>query len=257
MRQPVVVIGIGELGGVFARGFLRSGRPVHPIIRGTNLTRASIDMPHPEFVLVAVAENDLHDTLEQIPSAWRSRLCLLQNELLPRDWQSHKLEPPTVIVVWFEKKKGSDSKVLLPSPVYGPHADAITSALNAVSIPACSLKSESDLLFELVRKNVYILTINIAGLVTGGSVSELWREHRRLARAVADDIISIQEWLVGITLERDRLIEGMLEAFDADPDHQCLGRTARPRLQRALAHADAAQLAVPTLRDIHTRSSIG
>jgi prephenate dehydrogenase len=30
MNQTVVIIGIGEMGGVFAKGFLRSGYPVYP-----------------------------------------------------------------------------------------------------------------------------------------------------------------------------------------------------------------------------------
>ncbi len=52
MKSPVIIIGIGEMGGVFARGFVQ----------------------------------------------------------------------PTVISVWFEKKKGRDVKVLIPSPAYGPAA---------------------------------------------------------------------------------------------------------------------------------------
>lgn len=250
MQQPVVIIGLGELGNVFARGFLRGGHPVYPITRGMDMARAAAGMPQPRLVLVAVAEDDLHATLAAIPPAWRDRLCLLQNELLPRDWQAHGIADPTVIAVWFEKKKGMDSKVLLPSPAAGPHAATISEALTAIGIPARTLASDDELLYELVRKNVYILTINIAGLVTGGTVSELWRNHQTLARALADDVMDIQAWLTGRELPRARLLDGMLEAFAADPEHKCMGRTAPARLQRALAHADAAGLAVPRLREI-------
>lgn len=253
MHEPAVVIGIGELGSVFARGLLRCGHPVYPITRGMDMARAAAEMPQPRLVLVAVAEDDLHATLAAIPPAWRDRLCLLQNELLPRDWQTHDIADPTVIAVWFEKKKGMDSKVLLPSPTAGPHAATISDALTAVGIPARTLASNDDLLYELVRKNVYILTINIAGLVTGGTVSELWRDHEGFARAVAGEVIDIQEWLSGETFVRARLLDGMLEAFAADPEHKCMGRTAPARLQRALAHADAAGLAVPELRAIERR----
>jgi len=250
MKQPIVIIGIGELGSVFARGLLRSGHPVYPITRNMDMTKESKAIPDPALVLVAVAENDLHPTLEKIPEPWRDTLCLLQNELLRRDWQAHAIHDPTVIAVWFEKKKGMDTKVLLPSPVYGPQAAIIQSALEAVSIPARTLTSIDELLYELVRKNVYILTINIAGLITGGTVSELWRDHQALAREIADEVISIQEWLADEELPRDRLIEGMLEAFAGDPEHKCLGRTALSRLQRALSHADETGLAVPMLREI-------
>lgn len=256
MLTPVAVIGIGELGSVFARGFLRSGRPVYPVIRGMDLAQAAADMPQPALVLVAVAENDLHATLGQIPPAWRDRLCLLQNELLPRDWQAHDLANPTVVAVWFEKKKGIDSKVLLPSPIHGPHAATLKEALDSIAIPARVLSDRAELLYELVRKNVYILTINIAGLITGGTVTELWRNHESLARAIAGEIIAIQTWLCDETLPTERLLDGMLEAFAGDPEHKCLGRTALSRLRRALSHADVAGLAVPTLRDIQRRHDL-
>ncbi len=33
MNAPVVLIGVGEMGGVFARGLLRLGHPVYPVPR--------------------------------------------------------------------------------------------------------------------------------------------------------------------------------------------------------------------------------
>ncbi len=251
MLSPAVVIGIGELGSVFARGLLRSGHPVHPVTRDMDMAQAAARMPTPELALLAVAENDLYPTLEALPALWQDRLALLQNELLPRDWQAHQIEEPSVVCVWFEKKRGMDAKVLLPSPVYGPHAQTLLRALAAVHIPAREVDSADALLFELVRKNVYILTSNIAGLVVDETVEDLWRDHEALAREVADEVISIQEWLTDCDLPRDRLIEGMLEAFHADPAHRCRGRSAPGRLQRALTHADQTGLAVPKLREIH------
>src|SRR3569833_4640592 len=43
----------------------------------------------------------------------------------------------------------------------------------------------------------------------------------------------------------------MLEAFDGDPAHKCLGRAAPARLRRALSYADETDLAVPKLREIY------
>lgn len=251
MNHPVIIIGIGELGSVFARGFLRRGHPVYPIVRGMDMNKEAKSIPDPALVLVAVAENDLHPTLVKIPEVWRDKLCLMQNELLPRDWQVNTINDPTVTAVWFEKKKGLDIKVLLASPVCGPQAELIQSALAALDIPARILADRNELLYELVRKNIYILTINIAGLVTAGTVNELWRDHQSLVREITDEVISIQEWLTDEELPRDRLIEGMLEAFNGDPEHKCLGRTALSRLQRALSHADETGLAVPKLREIY------
>ncbi|MGD2138570.1 MAG: hypothetical protein PVJ66_02625 [Gammaproteobacteria bacterium] len=250
MNTPVVLIGVGEMGGVFARGLLRAGYPVYPVIRGTDLETAARALPSPELVLVAVAESGLHAVLEQIPVTWHARIALLQNELLPADWRQYGFHQPTVISVWFEKKKGRDVRVLIPSPVFGPGAALLHDSLAQLDIPVRILDSEAELQFELVRKNVYIVTTNCAGLVTGGTVSELWANHRELAEDVAREVIAVQEALVGEHLPAERLIRGMIEAFDGDPDHGCTGRSAPARLARAIRQADEAGLAVPRLREI-------
>jgi ketopantoate reductase len=253
MKAPVVLIGIGEMGGVFARGLLRAGHPVFPAPRGSDLAAISRQLPAPELVLAAVAENDLPAVLEHLPSAWFPRIALLQNELLPSDWQHYGITHPTVISVWFEKKAGQDVKILLPSPVYGPGAELLRDSLHTIGIPARLLADESELLFELVLKNVYIVTTNCAGLAAGGTVSDLWANHRELAEGVAREVIRIQAALVGQDLPADELIEGMLTAFAGDPDHRCTGRSAPARLARALRQADDAGLEVPRLRQIAAR----
>jgi hypothetical protein len=108
-----------------------------------------------------------------------------------------------------------------------------------------------------VRKNIYILTTNIAGLaVGGGTVSELWKNHESLVRDVANDVMDIQAHLTNVSnVNRERLINGMLEAFAGDPDHGCMGRSAPARLARALKIADQAGLAVNTLRAIHDKTA--
>ena len=250
MKSPVVVIGIGEMGGVFARGFLRAGYPVFPATRQSDLAEVARAIPTPELVLVAVAENDLHGVLEQLPPAWFQRIGLLQNELLPGDWEQYGFAQPTVISVWFEKKKGQDVKVLIPSPAFGKQAGLLQEALGSIDIPVRVLDSATELLFELVIKNVYIVTTNCAGLVTGGTVSELWANHRELAEAITREVIRIQESLTGQSFDADDLIQGMLTAFEGDPEHNCMGRSAPARLARAIRQADAAGLDVPRLREI-------
>jgi len=246
--SEVVVIGLGQLGRVFAGGLLRAGRTVVPVNRGDDMTALSRHYPAPELVLVAVAENDLHSVLANLPETWKSRVALIQNELLPRDWEQYRYTDPTVISVWFEKKKGTDARPLIASPAAGPGAALLCQALAAIDLPCREVALGDELLFELVRKNVYILTTNIAGLKTGGSVSHLWAQHQAFARKVANEVMDIQDALTGSRFNRDALIAGMLEAFDGDPDHGCTGRSAPARLARALRHADVFGLGVPTLR---------
>lgn len=253
-KQAIVMIGAGEMGGVFARGILKTGHPIYPVTRDMDMAQAAKDLPEPEAVLVTVAEKDIDDVLGRIPECWRDRLILLQNELLPRDWQKHEIRNVTVISVWFEKKPGQDYKVLISSPVYGPHADLVNAALGKLDIPCHVLDSCDALGFELVLKNVYIVTTNVAGLEAGGTVSELWRDHEKLARAVAENVMDIQDWLMNKKMDREALIEGMLKAFDGDPEHKCMGRSAPARLARAIESADEAGLAVHKLREIASQT---
>jgi len=250
MEQPVVIVGIGELGGVFARGFLRIGHPVYPVTRGMNLTDEARQIPEPTLILIAVAEPDLHPVLEAMPSGWKDRVALLQNELLPRDWEIHGLSDPTVIVVWFEKKKGMDVKPSIPSPVYGPKAALIESALGVLDIPTRRVDTQEEILYELIHKNLHILTINITGLVTGGTLGDLIEQHQELTREVAGELVEVQDWLTEIQLPKEKLVEKTLKGFASFPDQPSMGRSAPARLDRVIKIADQADLPVPRLRSI-------
>ncbi len=205
------------------------------------------------MVLIAVGENDLQSVLNQNPITWRNKLCLLQNELLPKDLQG--IDDPTVISVWFEKKPGMEVKIIIPSPIYGPKSELLSKALATLNIPTRVLTSSIELLFELVLKNVYILTSNIAGLRTGGTVEELWRDHQAFAHNIAHEVIAIQAALTDSTLDAESLIQGMLKAFDGDPEHKCMGRSAPARLNRALQHAEQFHLSVPLMRQLQTEQA--
>jgi len=256
MHQPIVIIGIGELGGVFARAFLHAGYPVYPVTRKMNIDDAVENIPDPQLVLVAVAEKDFPSVMQAIPAPWRNCLGLLQNELLPRDWKSYHIDDPTVISVWFEKKKGMDHNVLIPSRTFGPQAKLTADALAGIDIACEILSTADDLLYELVRKNAFVFTINIAGLMLpdGATTANLWAQHNELALAVADEVIDVQEWLTGATFDRKRLIDGLIEGINGDLKHKCRGRSAQGRLERVLAAGDEAGLELPGIRQIRNAS---
>ena len=249
-KTPVIVIGLGEMGSVFARSILKSGYPVYPASRDTDLSELAESIQNPAMVLIAVGEKDLQACLKKIPSAWHNHVALLQNELLPRDWTAYDFIDPTVISVWFEKKKGQDSKVLIPSPCFGANASLLVDALATLDIPACEVSSAEKMEEELLIKNVYILTTNIAGLITKGNVEDLWDNHNDLALEIANEVMDIQSTLVGHDLDRDKLIAGFKAGIDGDHEHMCMGRSAPARLARAIELADAAGLEVKKLRAI-------
>ncbi len=251
MKAPIVLIGIGELGGEFARGFLRCGHPVYPITRQTAISDAADHIPTPCLVLITVQESELDGILKDLPESWRDRVGFVQNELLPRHWQRHGIDNPTVAVVWFEKKPGMALTNILYTPVYGPRADVLMQALEAIDIPTRLLKDEDQLLYQLLRKSLYIMTVNICGLSCGGTVGDLWMWHRELVREVALEAVAILEWLSGRALSAEKLIAGMIEGIEDCPDRNCLGRSARFRLERALQYAGGAGLETPRLNEIY------
>ena len=249
MNKTVVVVGLGELGSVFARGFLKLGYTVVPVTRHHSM-QDLVGLIKPEALVMAVGEADVHALLTEVPAEWKDKVVLIQNELLPRDWKAHSFENPTVISVWFEKKKGMDSKVVIPSPIYGPKGELVSAALATLDLPSYIVESAGELEYELVLKNLYILTTNIAGLEVGGNVAQLAAGHSDLMKAVAEDVLKIQDWLTNRLQDREKLMLGLEKAFGGDPQHNCMGRSAPVRLQRALGFALEAGLDVPILRDI-------
>jgi len=244
------LIGAGEIGGVLAHGLLRTGHPVFPIGRDTSIEAALAAKPDLDALLVAVGEKDLDDVLGQIPTAWFDRVVLIQNELLPGDWRKFGMETPTVASIWFEKKPGKPVKPLISSPAHGPLADELVAAMQSLNIPAHRVTDADEMLEELVIKNVYILTTNIAGMQTKGDVEDLWNNHQPLAKEVAADVIRLQEARVGRKLDHQRLVDGMKKGFDGDPQHQCMGRSAPQRRQRALDQAEELGVDLPRIREV-------
>ncbi len=251
IKNPIIVIGLGEMGRVFARAILKSGYPIYPASRETNLDKLAKEISEPAMVLVSVGESDLQACLKKIPSAWHGSIALLQNELLPRDWSAYNFTNPTIISVWFEKKKGQDSKVLISSPCFGKNASLLVKALSTLDIPANKVDSMQQMEEELLIKNIYILTTNISGLITKGNVEDLWNNYHKLALEVANEVMDIQATLVGHKLDREKLITGLKSGIDGDLQHMCMGRSAPNRLARAIEQADAAGLKVKKLREIY------
>jgi len=252
MKAPIVIIGIGEIAGVLAKAFLRNGYAVYPVTRAMSVADAAKETPDPSMVVVGVGEKAFSSVLETIPIEWRARLVFIQNELLPHDWKVHGIESPTVLSVWFEKKRGTDYKPLLPTPIYGPKAELVAKSLTGIDIPCTVLDSEQDLLFQLVLKNVFILTTNIAGLALeeGATTVTLWGDHQSLAEEIANDVIDLQEALTEQDLPRGKLLEGLVEGLEADPHHKCKGRSAPDRLARAIEIADEKGVDIKAIRTL-------
>ncbi len=244
--EPVVVVGMGELGTQFASGFLKAGRTVVPVLRGTDQAALASELPEVALCLVAVGEGELDSVLEGLPAPWLSRVALLQNELVPASYRRFDLNP-TIAVVWFEKKPGRLVKPILPSVLSGAGSEILAEALGKLSLDCEVVKGEAALVDAMVCKNAYILVTNIAGLHVGGNVQQLYDEHAALAERVLTDVLAVQSALVGRAVDGAMVRKFLERAVAADPEHGCRGRSAPMRLKRALDNARAHGVAVPTL----------
>lgn len=247
MRRPIGIVGLGQLGSMFGLGLIRIGRPVIPILRGDSIR--DLVAHDPELVLVAVAENDLEAAIDAIPAPLRDRIALLQNELLPPDWARLGIADPTVAIVWFEKRRGRAPTVVRTTRIGGPHAELLVQALEKNDLPARRIDPR-DLAFELVRKDLYILGANLAGLAVGGTTGDLVTTHRELTLSILREVLAIDAARIGEPLPEEALIECALGDFAKEPGRSALGRIAKERLARTIARADAYGLAIPAIRKI-------
>lgn len=255
MKAPIFVIGLGQLGVAFSEGFLKLGYPVVPILRGESLDSALSHHRTPELILVAVGEDDLAQVLEQVPEELHDSLVLVQNELRPATWMPYLSNVlPSVVIVWFEKKQGSVAQVVLPSVVFGAKRELCMAALNKMQLPAREIASASDLSHELAVKNLYILGLNLAGLVTQGQAGELLGEHSDFFATITNELTELEQAALmsspqsafsQITLNCSALQSDLRAAILADPAHGCKGRSAPRRLARTLALASELSVSVP------------
>lgn len=249
--SSAVVVGIGQLGSEFALGLLRLGCAVYPVTRAQSLAEVA-EAAAPELVLVAVGEAALAPLLASLPPRFRDRVALVQNELVPNDWERAGLHEVSGVVVWFEKKAGRPIHVVRPSVAFGPKQARLIELLGELGVPAYAARP-GTLESELALKNLYILVHNLAGLAFQGTVGDLWQRDAAWAREVANDVFAHQEARLGRALDRPALLAELDRAVKADLGHGLAGRTAPERLRRVLAQGQQAGIRLPALERLNDK----
>lgn len=262
----VVIIGMGELGTLFASGFLKLGFLVAPVTRRVDLAAVDDTIKQPFLCLIATDIGDLGPVFDWLPESWKDRLVLLQNELLPSHWEGrHIKQQPSVVTVWLEKKKDSVVKKRdgLPEVVFSPIpaiGEALCAALLALDIPCKRVDSFDLMLHCMVMKNLFNCTMNVGGLLLDGdgerkaTFSQLLADEKAIARVLAD-AATIQEVALGVekaTIVKPReLLPSVKECMSRMPTQICQGRFSKLRTKRAYeARADHE---VPTLKELYEK----
>lgn len=252
--KSAFVLGMGQLGEVFADALRATDYDVVELRRGDDVAALAEKRALPDLVMVTVGEDDLVPALESLPPAHRARAVLVQNELVPSTWERTGLVDPTVAVVWFERKGGAPPRVILPTRVAGPHAVPVVEALDRADLAADAI-ARSELATELVAKNAYILVTNVAGLEGCERAGDLLDGKAYLRDRLLAEVVMVQSALVNAPFDVADVRDRVLEALHADESHKNAGRTALARATRLLAHADQHRVDVPTVRAIVGRKT--
>ena len=222
--QTFAIIGVGQLGSLFGGLLVKRGARVVAIRRGYAIDPSLAA----DRVIVAVGEDDLAPVLSSLPTAWRDRVVLVQNELSPDAWLAHGITHPTVASVFFEKKRDRAPRVVLPTRIAGPWATLLAAMLNDEGLTAIVI-DERELPRALLDKNVYILTSNIAGLTApSGTTTSALLEVPQLERTcrIFADVLRVESARSNVEVDADDASAAMMRAFRADPDHVAAGRSA-------------------------------
>lgn len=245
MRE-IVIYGLGELGQLYGAAALRAGLRVTPIIRASDphavLTAHSPDVP----ILVAVGEKALDEVLATLGPERADAVILLQNELFPGQYR--KLgKVPTVLVPWLLKKRGMPLLVARETPVFGRFAGLVCELHGALELPAVELASESALQQALVEKYAFIVTINALGLLRDRTLSMWLQEDLARVRELARETATLGAAHCDTPIDPSACVQVVEQAMHALGSMAARGRSARERVERALAEGARLGVALPEL----------
>lgn len=247
--QTLLLLGVGQLGRLYAGGALRSGACVVPILRDTDVAPVLCAYPEGTPVLCAVGESDLDDAVARFPIDRRADLVFVQNELLPDDLERLGARGATLAVVWTLQKPGMPTLVARATGVGGRHAAAVLAWHRALELP-CTLYPPELLAIEAAAKYAFIVAINALGVLAPHTVGEWRRRDPARVDALVREATAIAVARIDAPTAFDETLSRVWDGatgFEALPTR---GRSSAARVVRALGHAARLSLSTPTLTEV-------
>jgi len=241
----LVVLGMGELGALYATAALKLGLTVTPGTRSHAVDWTAVPRDTP--VLVAVGEDAVVPVLRSVPLVHRDNVILLQNELFPQVWKAALVEEPTVMVPWFSKKKGKLVELSRPTLMHGRWAPLLEDLHRTLGIPSTVTGHAAQRDEGLVAKYTFILTINVLGVAKDLTLGTWLQQDAATVHAVLEDARTLGEALLGARVDENTVRTQVLEAFAFLANHPARGRTAAARVQRARAQAQLHHVTIPAV----------
>jgi hypothetical protein len=244
--DEMIVLGVGELGRLFAGAALAEGLHVTPITRGVTPAHVLAGRPPHVPILVAVGEDALERALDSLPAARRDDAVLVQNELWPSVWQSRGFRP-SLMLPWVLQKPGLPRTVVGTTPVFGAHAAMLGALCARLSLPCVGI-TEREVPQALADKYTFILVINALGCWRDELLGRFLTDAQPQIAALCQEASALSAALLDAPLDPVRSHRLTLDAMEAMASMRARGRTASLRVDRALGHAATHGLNVPALR---------
>ncbi len=238
MIKHFTVIGVGQIGGVFAQGALRLGARVQAFTRQRPLT--SQDQLEPdELIVVSTPEGEHERVFAAIPESLYSHVCLVQNELLLIG--AEQLTSANWGMIWFSKKAGTGIDVCGTNAFVGPQAEAFAEVLRASNLEAETVRAAERGRIA-AEKYAFILALNALGLLRESSFEKRSLVSEFLAeKALIEDLVKESCRLSALCNHLDDLNTAshrkVSEGLKALAHLPAGGRSSRQRIERGYQRA--------------------
>ena len=246
-HRAAAVIGLGNLGRLYAGGWLRAGYAVHPIGRRTDARAVLNGLPERTPLLCAVGEASLANAVEAVPPARRGDLIFVQNELFPEDLQRLGTPDATIAVVWTLVKAGFPLILGRRLAVTGPQEEAFAEACAALEHPVLA---GAPIGWECATKYAFIVAMNALGLLRADTLGAWLADDPERVEALIADACRVALARIGAP-ETDlaRAVAEVAEGVEGFRALPCRGRSSAARVARALNTAETLGIHIPALRD--------
>lgn len=246
-QRLAVVIGVGNLGRLYAGGLLRAGYSLAPIRRETDPAPVLLAHPPGTPLLCAVGEADLAAVIDAVPVDRRCDLLCLQNELFPADLDALGAPDAGLAVAWTLAKPGFPVIVGRRAAASGAAAPAFARACEALGHP-CVLSDDPG--WEAATKYAFIVAVNALGLCESTTLERWVTADRQQVEVVVRESCALALARIG---ESDRIDDALSEVWEGIHGFgplPCRGRSSRSRVARALERARELGTPTPHLRSI-------
>ncbi len=201
------ILGNGRIGAALTARARGAGLDVVCVGRHDD---AAVLGDHPgRPLLLATRNDDLDDALRRVPADRRADVVFAQNGMLrpflaERGWQAST----RALLFFAVPRRGDDLTGGTPSPVHGPHAEAMVGFGEAIGVPFQAVDATTFADREL-EKLLWLVVFGTLGGATGRPVGAIAERHRDDVTALVQELAPIGRRAIPATADDAALTAGL------------------------------------------------